>query len=153
MTGLIAEHDISIGGRLRMKLLIFDSRKSLRESWNAIMPNKICRRTLGAVNGLGYEVATFENGKQDKIRMEVDPRYFCVMALDVTELCFEVVAHESTHAGFCYAKRTRGRNMWASAFDFDEEHVCYPAGRIASEVNRFCHQRDLYRLSKRLAQT
>lgn len=106
---------------------------------------------MGAVNGLGYERTTIAPGKPDKSVMVVDPIYFCIMGLVASELCFEVICHEAIHAGFCYAKRVRHRNIWFDVHDLDEEHVCYPAGIIAATINRICFKHDLYGLSNRIA--
>lgn len=153
--GILLESDVAPAPntRLRAKLMVFDTRANMRHFWNRVMANsRLGFGCSGAVNGLACEKINFYgNGKESKPVMEVDPRYFCVIALCVLDLCFEVVCHEATHAGFCYAKRTQTRNMWAKKFDFDEEHICYPAGRIASAINRLLFRNNLYARSRRVA--
>lgn len=135
--GLVAEADIAVSkrGRLKAKLLVFRSQTAMRKFWRIAMGHDLGSGCFGAVNGLAGE---WSDG-----RVQVDRRYFCVIALCRRHLSMEVISHESVHAGYCYAKRQR-RDIFGSVFDFDEERVAYPAGRIAAAINRFCFARGLY---------
>ena len=69
--------------------------------------------------------------------LEVDPRYYAVIGLCLERLTFEVIVHESIHAGFAYSNRKAGRFEWRiDEDDLDDEEVCYPSGRIASAIIR-----------------
>lgn len=152
---IIYEKDICIiaGSRLRMKLLVFKTAADLKRFWRNSMDGWLPRGTLGVVNGLAQEVITVTKGRPDRSRMECDPRYFCVMGLVAYDLCFEVIVHESVHAGFCYSKRVKKKNMWPGQDELpDEESVCYPAGRIARQVNIAMHNSGMYKMSKRIQQ-
>jgi hypothetical protein len=129
-------------GRLAVKLLIFKNPKDMAV---------FARRALGVnnddcagfVHELGYERHHFEPGKPvDKTHI-VDPNYTCVMALNQeTGLSMEVITHESVHAGFFHARRSR--MVWPNQKNCPDEAVCYPAGRIAAAINRFVHDKGLY---------
>lgn len=73
----------------------------------------------------------------------VDPRYFCVIGLVRGHLSMEIISHEAVHAGCAYAKRG-ARAPWHDALGFDEEHIAYPAGRIAAAINRALWAAKLY---------
>lgn len=89
----------------------------------------------GAVNGLFCEVIQFHKDGTESSFIEADPRYFCAIGLVKGHLYGEIICHESVHAAFNYVKRVR-RSPWdAHAKDFDEEAICYPAGRIAAEIS------------------
>lgn len=139
--------------RLRVKLLVFDTRANMRRFWNHVLKNsRLGFGCCAAVNALACEKIIIDgNGLESKPVMEVDPRYCCVVGLCVRDLCFEVICHESVHAGFAYAKRVQSRNMWAGKFDLDEEAICYPAGHIASAINRLLFKHNLYDRSRRVA--
>lgn len=137
---LMADIRLSRGSRLAMKLLVFASKAELRRFWRTLNGFDLGRHCVGAVNGLASEVIDFRKGRQGKSRMEVDPRYFCLMGLVRGKIDAEIITHEAIHAGFAYAKRVKHRNMWRAAHDFDEEHICYPAGRIALEVSRVLYR-------------
>lgn len=140
--GLKGEHDIRMrrGSRLFAKLLIFDSRKSLRYFWAECLGcGELGRYCCGAVNSLIQEVEFVKKGCRPvgKRHLEADARYFCVIGLIEGHLGAEVISHEAVHAGFSYAKRIR-RSPWdIEAKHFDEEAVCYPAGRVSAEIARF----------------
>ena len=140
---IIAEGDIAVrpSAKLHAKLLIFETTKDLRTFWKSI-GHDIGAKTLGAVNALSHEIHSFSKDGE-KSWMECDPRYFCIIGLVKKHLRMEIICHESIHAGFAYAKRRRG-DFWTHAREMDEESVCYPAGRIASAINRFLHDRGLY---------
>lgn len=143
--GIVAEADISPtrNGVLRAKLLIFRAARDMREFWKKRIKNDLGRGAVGAVNGLYCHRERFRKGNCVDEWLEADRRYFCVIGLIQSRLCMEIIAHEATHAGFCYAKRTR-RLPWGTVDDFDEEHVAYPAGAIAAKINRFVYQKGLY---------
>lgn len=142
---IVAEHDIKVtgGARLAAKLLIFEHPKALRRFWREAIGGDLGKGCLGAVNGLACEVIMVKPGKPDRHRIEVDPRYFCVIGLCQTHLSMEIICHESTHAGLQWAKRAK-RNFWCSPGELDEENVCYPTGRIAAAINRFVWKKGLY---------
>lgn len=154
---LLLEADIAISSRTRLKakLLVFETKAALRQFWNKALPydGAIGRDTAGVVNSLGSEVCKFgKGGESSKPVMKCDPRYFCIIGLTATDLCFEVICHEAVHAAFSYAKRTKARNLWAAPEELDEEYVCYPAGKIASSINRLLYDHDLYKFSRRISQ-
>lgn len=144
------EADLRLGtSRLAAKLLIFGSRWDMRYFWQHQLKAYAFKggASLGLVNALATEVIRFTKGVESKPVMHVDPRYFCVIGLVCGHLSMNIIAHESVHAGFCYAKRVGMRNMWAE-FNFDEELVAYPAGFIAAAINRFCFEHDLYEMKE-----
>lgn len=129
-SGLVYEDDISIGSRLKMKLLVFRKPAHLKRFWKRGLGKanlgKVC---LGVVNSLGYELQ-----KDGKTIQVYDPRYFAIMGLCVGHLGMEILTHESVHAGISYAKRTGYRNLWHDPMDMDEEKIAYPVGRIARNL-------------------
>ena len=129
--GLLHEADISIGSRLKMKLLVFKTPAMLRSFWKSGLGKaSLGKGCLGAVNSLGLELR-----KRDGSTVHVfDPRYFAIMGLCVDHLGMEILTHESVHAGISYAKRTHYRNLWHDPMDMDEEKIAYPVGRIARNV-------------------
>lgn len=143
--GLLLEADLQMHrSRLWAKLLVFDTPLSLRLFWKKCLgKGDLGKGCLGAVNALGYEVIEFRKDKTEKSILVVDPRYYCVIGLTKGRLNMEVVTHEAVHAGFCYAKRRKG-DLWHGAKDLDEENVCYPAGIIASQINKVLHDAGLY---------
>jgi hypothetical protein len=84
------------------------------------------------------------DSQSDKTHMECDPRFFCAMAFNLKDLSMEVIAHESVHAGFAYARRIGKRTLFEEALNFDEEGIAYPAGVIAAELNRVFHNKGFY---------
>lgn len=141
--GLKAEIDVPVHryGRLMAKVLIFKTPAALSRFWKTILGHDLGKDCKGAVNALGCQI---ENVRTGKVRMEGDPRYFCVIGLCVGWLGMEVVSHEAVHAGFCYEKRVR-RNLFGQAADFDEERIAYPAGAIAAGIGRFLHDHGFYK--------
>jgi hypothetical protein len=145
--GILGELDIKVrhASRLWMKALMFRTNRGMRRFWTERLGRSdLCRFTKGVVSALGFEVVQFPKGGGECHVWEVDRRYFCVMGLIAGKVRMEIVTHEAVHAGFCYAKRVNSRDLWHNAKDNDEENVCYPAGRIASELNRWCHKRGYY---------
>lgn len=136
-SGIVYEKDLKIGSsRLRAKLLVFKNQRHLHLFWQNVLGHRLGRFCKGAVNSLIQEVQYF--GKYEKAlscrHLEADGRYFCVIGLIQTWMTVEVMTHEATHAAFCYVKRVR-RSPWdVQSKDFHEEEVCYPAGKIASEL-------------------
>jgi hypothetical protein len=49
-------------------------------------------------------------------------------------LNMEVIAHEAGHAAFAFEQRMKKRHKWPGSDENDEEHFCYPLGRIAQFV-------------------
>lgn len=149
----VLEADIAVMrfSRLRMKLLVFNNKTDLRVFWKKLRGygESLGWRCLGVVNGLATEIRDYRKGEPERRRMEVDPRYFAIVGLVKGHLSMEVICHESVHAGFCYSKRVYRRDLWKPANDFDEEQVCYPAGRIASAINRAIDNAGLYPWSKK----
>lgn len=144
--GIVFEGDIRIrASRLRAKLLVFDRATSLRAFWKGPMgKGELGRGCLGAVNQLRMDVMVFNPGRPERCYIEADARYFCVIGLIQTHLSMEIICHEAIHAGFAYAKRVR-RSPWdAQARHFDEEAVCYPAGRIAGAINRALYKAGVF---------
>lgn len=141
-TDLLAEADITVcrRGRLRAKVLLFRNAKALQRNWRLLTGNPLGRGALGAVNSLMRECYA-SDGK--RVRLEGDPRYFCVIGLVRGHLSMEVISHEAVHAGFAYEKRCK-RSLFAGVDDLDEERVAYPAGRIAAGINRWLHHEGLY---------
>jgi hypothetical protein len=117
--------------RLRAKLLIFESYATIERFWRQWNPTtRRSKKVAGRVTPL------FD-----------DPRYFCAIGLVKGWLVMEVITHEAAHAEFCYARRVM-RTPWPAARKFEEESVCYPAGIVAREINRFLHKRGLYNPSQ-----
>ena len=136
-----SEFDVRLGS-LYAKVLIFKNSKDLHGWWKCKIKSHYLPKgdTLGAVNGLFYESIP----QKGKPYLQVDPRYFCVIALTKNNLTMEVITHESVHAAYCFIKR-KSRTPWAKlAKENDEEEVAYPAGRIAAAINRELYKRNLY---------
>lgn len=134
--GLLLESDIKVTrcGRLRLKLLVFDSNKSLRAFWaKNFKPGFLCKKTLGCVNRLQTHIISFKGGRETQ-RLEVDKRYFAVMGLLKDHLKLEIITHEAVHAGCAYLDRVKKRVDWPGQSDNEEEGLAYPVGRIARGV-------------------
>lgn len=103
------------------------------------------RRAMACVQGFALERHRRDGSKV----LEVDPRFFCVMAFALktkSKTCpswMELIAHESVHAGICYAKR-HARDFWVDEGNLGEENIAYPSGKIAAAINRHMHKRNLY---------
>jgi hypothetical protein len=133
--GVLLERDIraSRRGRLRAKLLVFDSKLSLHRFWRArVSERKLGRGCVGAVNALSILRCNPTTGRE---RLYVDRRYFCVIGLVRTHVWATTLTHEAMHAGFCYARRLGGGGPFAKIDDHEEEEVCYPAGNVAGGIN------------------
>lgn len=145
-SGVLLERDIGVGhGRLKAKLIVFKTSAQLRAFWkDGLGRGDLGRYCLGAVNGLYLEIHRVTK-KKERRWLEVDPRYFCVIGLTEKGLSMEIVCHESVHAAFSFAKR-KSRSPWDALIDdFDEEAICYPAGRIARSINRVLFAAKLYK--------
>lgn len=142
--GLLLDRDIGMGhGRLKLKLLVFKNKRSLRSFWRSAMDFNP-GRALGVVHGLFQEVEVYEKSAWRSSHIECDPRYFAVMGLAKGHLSMEIICHESVHAAFAFAKR-KSRTPWdAHARDFDEEAICYPAGRIAEGIHSALYASGMY---------
>jgi hypothetical protein len=144
--GLIAQGNLRITrGHLRAKLLIFETPADMQRYWRKRMGNNLGRGCLGAVNSLRRTVYWCEKGKPDKVvRIEVDSRYYCVIALCRKHLTMRIISHECVHAGYAYAKR-RTRAPWhVECLRFDEEMVAYPAGELARAIVIFLERNGFY---------
>lgn len=141
---IVAEADIHVTprGALRAKLVVFKTRAALRRFWQSAFHHGLGRGCRGVVNSLRQERRNPRTG--DAYR-EVDPRYFCVIGLCMTDLTMDVICHEANHAGFYYFDRHH-QTFWRDqgAHDSFDEEVCYPTGRIAASINRFLHDKGLY---------
>lgn len=142
---LLFEADIrpSPRSRLRAKLLVFRNRRSLLHFWKSINETPLGKTCCGAVNALSIHVIDFREGSE-KHRMEVDPKYFCVIGLVAKFCTSEIVAHESVHAGFAYAKRVKLRSHDNNP-DMDEEIVCYPTGRIFRAITNIMYREGVWK--------
>jgi hypothetical protein len=146
--GLVAEADIypHPHGRVAAKLLVFRNPTALQRFWrDGLGKGSLGRECRGAVNALARQGEDWRKGrdKPDRVWLEGDRRYFCVIGLCLGYLSMEVVSHEAVHAAYCYEKRV-GRNLFGNVGDFDEERIAYPAGRIADAINRFLYKKGLY---------
>jgi len=143
--GLILAHDLSItNSRLKAKLLVFETPKDLCAFWRDVLKFKtLGRYTLGAVNSLSISYAPKAEPLNPQ-RMEVDPRFFCIIGLCRKHLSMEIISHESVHAGFAFALRKMKAPWVKEIKDTKEEAVAYPAGRIAAAINRVLHKERLY---------
>lgn len=145
--GLVFEKDLALTprGRLRLKLLVFNRPRDLHHFWKAgLRKGHLGRGCLGAVNCLGAHVIRFDKHEDGREHLEADRRYFAVVGLCLGHLGMEIISHEAVHAAFAFAKRSK-RTPWdAHAKSFDEESICYPAGRIASKINSALYDADLY---------
>lgn len=119
--------------RLKAKVLIFANNKDLLRFWKIISPHKLGKGCLGVVNSLAYEKTLVDKHGAKTTNLCCDASYFCVIGLLVKHLSDEIICHEATHAGFAWAKRVN-RNIFAKYSDLDEELVCYPTGRLSSEI-------------------
>jgi len=145
--GIIGEAEIKVSheSRVRAKVLVFEKRSDLKNFWkNCLGNDAVCKRTQALVSALAVKrIKIDKDGIEESEIWEVDRRYFCIMGFIRKYLRMEVVVHESIHAGFAYAAR-QNRREWSKGDAMDEEEVCYPAARIASCLNRWLYDHDLY---------
>jgi hypothetical protein len=147
-----ATHEFDIApsphSRLRCKVLVFRDVKDLQHCWSrGPLRSGASRGCLGIVNALGYHKVDYQKGGPEEgtnHRHFVDPRYFAVMGLSVTHIGTEITTHEAIHAAFAYAKRIGRKDACQPALDNDEESVCYPAGRMHSQLAKMFWDSGLY---------
>lgn len=136
--GIVLDRSLKMsrGSRLKLRLLVFENWSSMNRFWkNNLRAGGLDRRTLGVVQTLSREIS-YKRGQEGKSRIVHHPTYFALMGLLKSHLAANVIAHESVHAGFAYAKRLGGRVTWdGQALEFDEEAVAYPTGNVARLVN------------------
>lgn len=136
-------------GRLRLKLLLFRNSRELMLFWKKGLNRDLGSivkkdyKAQGVVSAMMYDVESYRNAGKVQKWAEVDPNYFAVMGLCLTDLSMEIITHESVHAAYAYEKRHRGQ-FWVNKDELDEEHIAYPAGRIAAAVNRVLYRNNLY---------
>lgn len=145
---ILFSSDIAVSRKsiLKAKVLVFRSLVSLQRFWRlGLRRSKLDEDVCAVVSDITSTV-TFQTPKGTSKRppvWEVDPTYFCVVGFILGKLSMEFIAHESVHAAYAYARRVAGRKSWPDKED-PEEHVCYPAGRIAAAINRLFHSHGLY---------
>lgn len=142
---LIGDVKVTPYSRLRMKLLVFKSRRDLRAFWKqGLGTSLIGPRMLGVVSDLACEVIHWPGGRADADDryLEVDPTFFAVMGLLTRHLTVDVITHECVHAGLAYVSRSRGGEHW-SGMEHPDERLCYPIGRLACGVNRLLREAKL----------
>ena len=137
--------------RLRAVLLIFPHRRAMLRFWRVALDRYPGRQTVALVTELAAHSQKFDEKGLVAEKLVVDPRFVCVIGLAATHLSLEILCHESMHAGFCYARRIKGRSQDVKPDHLPEESVCYPAGRIAAQIHRVLHKTDLYRRSRLLS--
>jgi hypothetical protein len=147
--GIVFSGDVRVSSRsrLRAKILVFRDLADLQRFWRlGLGHRKPPEDTVQAVvNGL-TSIITFHSPKgSPKIPpvWQIDPVYFCVAGFVLGNLNMNCITHESVHAAYAYARRVAGRKSWPDKED-PEEHVCYPAGRIAAAINQLFHRHRLY---------
>jgi len=119
--------------RLRCRVLVFPTRGTLRAFWKAAFLSDPGPSVLGVTSTLAVEVSRPRNTHVDPV-MEVDARYVSLTGLTVPDLTLEVVAHECGHAAHAYRWRVGLRKRWPD--DNEEEQLCYPLGRLVSQLVR-----------------
>ncbi len=144
--GLIeAEWDLKFNKaqRLAAKLVIFKSKEAMHRFWRCVLGKTAEDHgdALGLVNTFGTEWTDTRTGKRVLV---VDPRYYCIVGLCLGHLDTEIIAHECGHAALSYVRRTKHRNLFRPLFDFDEEHLCHPLGRLVAAVNDCLLEKGLY---------
>lgn len=138
--GLIDQADIPCNeGRLRAKLLIFATTADMRRYWKRWLgKDSLGRGCQGVVNAFAMYREKPSSGERI---LEVDARYFCVIALCRKRLTMRVISHECVHAAYAFAKR-KTRSWWdVQAQQLDEEAIAYPAGEIARNIVAFLNRR------------
>lgn len=145
--GIVNEASLRISkkSRLRAKLLIFENNAQMKDFFTRVLdrPHSVTKDTRGVVSALSWTVENYKKGKEPQRFLEVDPVYFCLIGLIVGHLRMEIICHEAVHAAFAYKAR-QSRRVWSDKDELDEEEICYPAGIIASQINRFLHDEGLY---------
>ncbi len=146
--GILFSSDIAVSRKstLKAKVLVFRDLVALQRFWRlGLDRRKPDDCSCAVVNDIS-SIITFQVPKGLPKRepvWEVDPTYFCVMGFILGNLGMEYIVHESVHAAYAYARRVAGRKTWPDNEE-PEEHVCYPAGRVAAAINRLFHRHRLY---------
>lgn len=145
--GLIAQGDLAIGGggRLRAKVLVFETAIHLRRWWSKDLRRGNIGKALGAVSDLMWQRLDFHGDDKEPVEtIEYERKYFCVIGLCRNHCTMKILSHEAVHAGFAHARR-KTRSAWQSeALKFDEEAVAYPAGEIAKGLVMFLEKAGIY---------
>ena len=130
---LLFDVELHRHARLAAKVILFRKRSEMLSFWK-----KFFGTTLGKTcSGVCRPIVTHVVKPDGSELLEVDPRYYAVIGLCLERLTFEVIVHESIHAGFAYSNRKAGRFEWRiDEDDLNDEEVCYPSGRIASAIIR-----------------
>lgn len=138
---VVYEADLRITprSRLRAKLLVFPCPESIELFWwHALgreLSSKRRKHTVhGVVTGLRAEVITIAGQREVGRRIEVDPRYFCIIGLHAGDLTPATIAHESVHTALAYHARVQGRLDWPGATEMPEEAIAYPTGIITGQI-------------------
>lgn len=146
--GMLAQGNVRVNptSKLRAKVIVFDTQKSLRRFWKRYTKHDLGRGCLGAVNSLAHSVIKIQPKGSKKPETEylcLDAKYFCVIGLLRGHTGTRVICHESVHAAFAYIKR-RVRNHWDRlARENDEEEIAYPTGEIARGIVIFLNRHKL----------
>ncbi len=146
-SGMIAQRSLSIyGSSLKFKLVLFNKPRHLHRWWRSFFGSHLSSNCLGAVNQCMTQFEKVDkNGVVAVTRAVYDRRHFCVVGLTSDNLGMEVITHESVHAGYCFARRSK-RAAWNHlALEFDEESVAYPAGKVARSIVKFLDQERLFK--------
>jgi hypothetical protein len=133
-------------GRVKAKLLVFPTIKNMMKFWDKVLgsPHDLTKECLGVVNPLSWRVWDSKTGKE---RQMVDPTYFAIIGLVGPKTDCMTITHESVHAALFYVRRLGGKanhSVPLEAKDVADEEICYPAGIIAAQINRFFYDNDLY---------
>jgi hypothetical protein len=136
---LLFQTDIAVSpaSTLRAKTLLFENLDGMNRFWRlALERPPLSKDTMAVCNPLTVEVhfSKVKGKPQRQPELRVDPRYFCVIGLVNEHLSREFIVHESVHAAFAYSRRVRGKHRWFDDDKDGEERICYPAGRIASDI-------------------
>lgn len=144
--GMAAQANIRVnGGRLRAKLVVFNTPAQLRRFWKArVHDSDLGKGCLGAVSKMSQRVIDCGGRGEFRDRIEADARYFCIIGLVRGHLTTRIVCHESVHAGIAYLER-KTRNDWDKlAARNDEEALAYPVGEIARGIVGACERFRLF---------
>lgn len=146
---LVCTGDVAVsrGSTLRAKVLVFKDTESMRTFWTGALGRPPLSKDVAAVvNDLSTRVEFYHTRGEPRRPPErqVDPRYFAVMGFNLDSISMENITHESVHAALAYLRRARYTKRWPDG-DCFEEHICYPAGRIAAGIHELFHSHDVYK--------
>lgn len=134
------EANIRLGSsKLLCKVLVFKNQTQLRRFWRDLRNETIPRECRAISCPLMVEVVGVM-----QTWIEVDPAFFEIICLSVTDLDSEVIVHEAVHAAFAYHNRVKRKKIWPDVDEQMEECICYPAGLIAASINDMLHKHKLY---------